>query len=51
VQRLFDRDASDPKLYHLLMDSTAISLDVCSAVICQAALDFWRGSANDSPPA
>ena len=42
VSRLFDRDAADPKLYHLVLDSTAVPLDACIEVIASAATAFWR---------
>lgn len=39
VTRLFDRDAADPSLYHLLLDSTALPLDTCVEMIAMAAAD------------
>jgi hypothetical protein len=42
VSRLFDRDPADARLYHLVVDSTAIPLDVCIEVIASAASAFWR---------
>ena len=41
VTRLFDRDPSDPGLYHLMVDSTAIPLDHCVELIAAAATAFW----------
>jgi hypothetical protein len=42
VSRLFDRDAADPNLYHLVLDSTAVPLGACIDVIATAAKAFWQ---------
>ena len=42
VQRLFDRDPSDPRLYHLIVDSTALPLPDVIEVIHAAASAFWE---------
>ncbi len=41
VRRLYGADIDDPALYHLQIDSTAVSLDACAAVIVAA----YRGLA------
>ena len=41
VNRLFDRDAADARLYHLVIDSTALSFDYCVSMIADAAGQFW----------
>ena len=45
VRHLYGCDPTDPKLYHLVLDSTALSLDSCVAVITDAA----RGLADGQP--
>jgi hypothetical protein len=42
VQRLYGRSADDSSLYHLQLDSTALPLDVCAALVVQA----YRGLAG-----
>jgi hypothetical protein len=42
VQRLFERDPADPRLYHLQVDSTAIALADAVEVIAGAATAFWE---------
>jgi cytidylate kinase len=41
LRRLYDVDADDPALYHLVVDSTALPLEVCSDLIIEAAQAFW----------
>jgi cytidylate kinase len=41
VTTLFDRDPSDPSLYHLVIDSTAVPLEDCVNLIAVAATSFW----------
>jgi cytidylate kinase len=36
VRRLYGADIDDPALYHLQLDSTAVGLDACAAVIVSA---------------
>ncbi len=36
VRRLYGRDIDDPDLYHLQIDSTAVPLDACTALIAAA---------------
>jgi hypothetical protein len=39
--RLYGRDAHDPALYHLVLDSTVLPVEVCVRLIVDAALAFW----------
>jgi cytidylate kinase len=47
VRHFYRTDASDPALYHLLIDSTAIDLSACVELIAQAA----RSRARQPAPA
>jgi cytidylate kinase len=38
LRRFYDRDASDPTLYHLMLDSTVVPLAVCTDLIAIAAI-------------
>src|SRR5262249_4593923 len=42
VQRLFERDPADARLYHVVIDSTAIPLDDVVDVLTAAANAFWE---------
>jgi cytidylate kinase len=37
VRQFYDLDARDPSLYHLVLDSTALTLDACAEIIALAA--------------
>jgi len=37
VRQFYDADIHDPRLYHLVIDSTAIALDACVELIARAA--------------
>jgi Cytidylate kinase-like family len=39
--RLYGRDAHDPSLYHLVLDSTVLPVEVCVRLIVDAAHAFW----------
>jgi len=39
--RIYGRDAHDPALYHLVVDSTVLPVEVCVRVIVEAATAFW----------
>ena len=39
--RLYGREAHDPALYHLVVDSTVLPVDVCVRMVVDAALAFW----------
>jgi len=41
TQRLFARDPADPSLYHLVLDSTVLTLEACVDVLAVAAEDYW----------
>lgn len=41
VMRLFDKDPANPALYHLVLDSTVLPVDVCVELIATAAQAFW----------
>ena len=42
VQRVLDRDPTDRRLYHLVLDSTVVPLDTCAEVIAAAATAYWE---------
>lgn len=44
VSRLFDRDAGDARLYHLVIDATALSFSYCVQLIADAAEQFWNAT-------
>jgi cytidylate kinase len=41
LKRFYGCDATDPRLYHLVLDSTRVPLDCCIDVIATAAGGFW----------
>ncbi|WP_049576555.1 AAA family ATPase [Nocardiopsis sp. SBT366] len=43
VRRFYRTDPADPGLYHLVVDSTALSTDACADVVVRAAADRARG--------
>jgi len=45
VKVLFGRDPSDPRLYHLVLDSTVLPLDDCAEIIAAAARAYWAADA------
>jgi cytidylate kinase len=42
VRRFYDRDSRDSTLYHLVLDSTTLPLDVCAQLIVRAATALWE---------
>jgi cytidylate kinase len=40
VRRLYGTDVDDPALYHLQLDSTALSLELCADLVAAAYLQF-----------
>ncbi len=42
VSRLYGREPTDPTLYHLVLDSTVVSLDDCVELLAAAAAAFWN---------
>ena len=47
VERLYGRQATDPDLYHLMLDSTVLRVADSVELLAAAATAFWEGS----PPA
>ena len=43
IKRMYGRDWRDVMLYQLVLDSTALSLDVCADLIVRAARAYWSG--------
>jgi cytidylate kinase len=41
LTRLYGRDAHDPALYHLVVDSTVLPVEACVRVLVDAATAFW----------
>jgi hypothetical protein len=46
VAEMYHRDATDPRLYHLMIDSTAIPLDTVVELIADGANAYWAGSVS-----
>jgi cytidylate kinase len=46
VRSVYGVDGEDPSLYHLVLDSTALALEVCVDVIVEAAI----ARVADAPP-
>jgi cytidylate kinase len=44
-QRLFNRDFTDYRLYHLVLDSTAVPMPECISLVAGAASAFWERAA------
>jgi cytidylate kinase len=44
VRRFYDRDPRDSTLYHLVLDSTTLPLDVCAQLIVRAATALWEAA-------
>jgi cytidylate kinase len=51
VQRVYGRDPADPKLYHLLVDATVITVDACVQLLSDAANDYWTYDDDNLPGA
>jgi cytidylate kinase len=45
LRRFYDTDGRDPRLYHLIIDSTALALPTCADLIVTAATTFWAAAA------
>ncbi len=41
LTRLYGRDAHDPALYHLVVDSTVLPVEACVRMLVDAATAFW----------
>lgn len=46
VRRLYNRDADDARLYHLIVDTTVLAADDVVALVQQAATAIWRNIAD-----
>jgi hypothetical protein len=44
VKRFYEADCTDPRLYHLVLDSTALPLDVCTDLVVRVATAMWSPS-------
>jgi cytidylate kinase len=44
LRRFYDTDGNDPRLYHLVIDSTALALPTCADLIVTAATRFWAAA-------
>ena len=51
VRRAYGVDGHDPRLYHLVLDSTALSFDACVELIVVASQARMRDARDASPPA
>ena len=51
TQRLYGRDPGDPSLYHLVLDSTVLTLEACVDVLAVAAADYWAYDDDTLPAA
>ena len=49
VDRLYGRDATDPHLYHLILDGTIMTAADAVEVIAAAAAAYWT-SVPENPP-
>jgi cytidylate kinase len=47
VRRLYRADPADASLYHLVVDSTVMSVDACVDVVAVAAESAWRFDEDD----
>ncbi len=43
VRRFYNCDVTDPSLYHLVLDSTAVPLDVCAELVVRAVRGTFDG--------
>lgn len=41
TRRLYGRDSDDPALYHLLLDTTVLTVEACVELLADAAREFW----------
>ena len=46
IRRLYGRDAADVTLYHLIVDSTLLSVDTCIDILAVAATRLWAEAAG-----
>jgi cytidylate kinase len=50
VSRMYGREVTDPTLYHLILDSTSVSLHDCVEVVAAAAMAFWAEAERTNAP-
>jgi cytidylate kinase len=48
VRRLYGRDSADLSLYHVVLDTTALSVDVSVETLATAATAFWQEGSGDA---
>ncbi len=46
MKRFYDSDLTDVRLYHLVLDSTAMPLDVCTEIVVRAAHAAWASGST-----
>lgn len=46
LHRLYGRDSDDPSLYHVVLDTTVLTVDVCVDVLALAAEAFWAAASG-----
>ena len=46
MKRFYDSDLTDVRLYHLVLDSTSMPLDVCTDIVVRAAHAAWASGGN-----
>ena len=51
TQRLYGRDPADQSLYHLVLDSTVLTVEACVDVLAVAAEDYWAYDDDRLPAA
>jgi cytidylate kinase len=51
AQRLYGCDPADPRLYHLVVDATVLTVDACVHLLAGAAADYWGYDDSDLPAA
>jgi cytidylate kinase len=49
AQRVYGCDPADPKLYHLVVDATVLTVDACVQLLAEAAGDYWGYDDSDLP--
>ncbi|MBV8983772.1 MAG: cytidylate kinase-like family protein [Acidimicrobiia bacterium] len=47
TQRLYGCDPADAALYHLVLDTTVLSVDACVQFLAEAATDYWSFDDSD----
>jgi cytidylate kinase len=45
MKRFYDQNLTDVRLYHLVLDSTALPLDVCTEIVVRGAHAAWNAGA------